>query len=232
MNPNVVWFQLITPSDFAFVISLVKNGMPAWNKKKVLFDVEESKKTKAKPLFTSGEGQKRSFGKTTWSKEGLKYFHKVERTWQEAYSDGKEMCALINGWERWVPDDDLKKGKELLSTSWTIKETMNKKARAKREVGEYKDDNGWDDEDGYHSDKYDDVEDLPFELDNTNLKKVTGLKKLIGEEDLEESDNDKKGNEGDDGEVSAGKIRGDKGEYDVVGDEEVVFERRSKQNKG
>ena len=80
MNPNVVWFQLITPSDVAFVILLVENGMPVWNKKKVLFDVEESKKTKAKPLFTSGEGQKRSFGKTTWSKEGLKYFHKVERT--------------------------------------------------------------------------------------------------------------------------------------------------------
>ena len=157
MNPNVVWFQLITPSDVAFVILLVENGMPVWNKKKVLFDVEESKKTKAKPLFTSGEGQKRSFGKTTWSKEGLKYFHKVERTWQEAYSDGKEMCALINGWERWVPDDDLKKGKELLSTNWTIKETMNKKARAKREGGEDKDDDGWDDEDGYHSDKYDDV---------------------------------------------------------------------------
>jgi hypothetical protein len=45
------------------------------------------KKTKAKPLFTSGEDQKRSFGKTTWSKEGLKYFHKVERIWQEAYSN-------------------------------------------------------------------------------------------------------------------------------------------------
>ena len=72
--------------------------------------------------------------------------------------------------------------------------------------------------------KYDDVEDVPFELDNTHLKKVTGLKKLIGEEDLEESDNDKKGNGDDDGEVSAGKIRGDKGEYDVVGDEEVVLE--------
>ena len=26
---------------------------------------------KVKPLFTTGEGQKRSFGKTTWSKEGL-----------------------------------------------------------------------------------------------------------------------------------------------------------------
>ena len=55
---------------------------------------------------------------------------------------------------------------------------------------------------------------------------------MIGEEDLEESDNDKKGNGDDDGEVSAGKIRGDKGEYDVVGDEDVVIERRSKRNKG
>ena len=161
----------------------------------------------------------------------MKYFHKVERTWQEAYSDGKERCVLINGWERWVPDNDLRKGKELLSTNWTIKEIMNKKARPTREGGEDEDDDGWDDKDGYHSDKYDDVEDLPVELDNTNLKKVTGLKKKIGEEDLEESDIDKKGNGDDDGEVGAGKIGGDKGEYDVVEEEEVVIERRSKRNK-
>ncbi len=41
---------------------------------------------------------------------------------------------------------------------------------------------GWDDNSGYHSDKYD-VEDFPFELDNENLKRVTGLKKLVGEKD-------------------------------------------------
>ena len=63
MNTNVVWFQLITPSDVAFVILLVKNRMPVWNKKKVLFETDEMKKTKAKTLFSSGEGQKRSFGK-------------------------------------------------------------------------------------------------------------------------------------------------------------------------
>ena len=28
MNPNKLWFRLITPSDIAFVISLMKNGMP------------------------------------------------------------------------------------------------------------------------------------------------------------------------------------------------------------
>ena len=70
MNPNVVWFQLITPSDIAFVILLVKNRMPVWNKKKVLFDVEESRKTKAKPLFTSGEGQRGALGKRRGVRKG------------------------------------------------------------------------------------------------------------------------------------------------------------------
>ena len=97
-NANKVFFQPITPSDIAFVISLLKNGMPVWNRKKVLFETDKlMKKTKAKPLFTLGEGQRRRFGKTSWSKDGLKYFHKVERTWQEAYSNKEQMCALING---------------------------------------------------------------------------------------------------------------------------------------
>jgi hypothetical protein len=183
MNPNVVWFQLITPSDIAFVISLMKNGMPVWKRKTALFESDDLRKTKAKPLFTSGEGQKRSFGKTTWSKEGLKYFHKVEATWLEAYSNKEQMSALVNGWEKWEPTDDLKKGKDLLRTNWTIIE-INKKGKGKGR-GEDDDDEG---SDGYHSDKYDDVVD--FELDNDNLKRVTGLKKLAGEEDAisEESD--------------------------------------------
>ena len=100
INVNKVFFQLVTPSDIAFVISLIKNGMPVWNRKKVIFESEEINKGKAKPLFTSGEGQKRSFGKTTWSREGLKYFQKVERTWQETYGNKEQMLALINGWEK------------------------------------------------------------------------------------------------------------------------------------
>ncbi len=79
-HPDKLWFQLITPSDIAFVISLMKNGMPVWKRKAVLFESDDLRKTKAKPLFTSGEGQKRTFGKTTWSKEGLKYYQKVEAT--------------------------------------------------------------------------------------------------------------------------------------------------------
>ena len=83
----------------------------------------------------------------------MKYIHKVERTWQEGYSNKEQMCALINGWERWEPDGDLKKGKELLSTNWTIIE-KNKRGKARREGGEDKNNDGWDDDNGYHSDKY------------------------------------------------------------------------------
>ena len=75
--------------------------------------------------------------------------------------------------------------KDLLRTNWTIIE-INKKGTGKGR-GEDDDDEG---SDGYHSDKYDDVVD--FELDNDNLKRVTGLTKLVGEEESisEELDDD------------------------------------------
>ena len=202
MNPNVVWFQLITPSDIAFVISMMKNGMPVWKTKTVLFGGDDLVgDTKAKPLFTSGEGQKRSFGTTTWSKEGLQYFHKVEATWQEAYSNREQMSDLVNGWEKWEPTGDLKKGKDLLSTNWTIIE-INKKGKSTGR-GEDDDDEG---SDGYHSDKYDDR--MDFELDDENLKKVTGLKKLLWEKEEKSDELDDDSAEKDVDEVAAGSKGG------------------------
>ena len=206
MNPNKLRFQLITPSDIAFVISLMKNGMPVWKRKAVLFESDDLRKTKAKPLFTPGEGQKRTFGKATWSKEGLKYYHKVEATWQVAYSDGEQMSALVNGWEKWEPREDLKKGKELLSTNWKIIK-IYKKGRGRRDDD---DNEGWDDNSGYHSDKYDDVEDFPFELDNENLKRVTGLKTLVGEKGtISEEESEDKVIKNDDDAVGTGNKGGD-----------------------
>ena len=93
----------------------------------------------------------------------MKYFHKVERTWQEAYNNKEQTCALINGWERWEPAGDLKKGKELLSTNWRIIE-INKKSKARRDVSDNDNHEGWNDDDGYHLDKYSDVEELPYKF--------------------------------------------------------------------
>ncbi len=55
-NVNKVFFQLVTTSDIAFIISLLKNGMPVWDRKKDLFESKDLRKTKLKPLFTMGEG--------------------------------------------------------------------------------------------------------------------------------------------------------------------------------
>ncbi len=51
------------------------------------------------------------------------------------------MCALIDGWVRWEPDGDLKKGEELLSTYWRIIE-INKKGKVRREGSEDKNNDG------------------------------------------------------------------------------------------
>jgi len=122
------------------------------------------------------------------------------------YSDGEQMSALVNGWEKWELREDFKKGKELLSTNWTIIE-INKKGRERRDDD---DDEGWDDNSGYHSDKYDDVEDFPFELDNENLKRVTGLKKLVWEKDANsEEESEDEVAEYDDDAVGTGNKGGD-----------------------
>lgn len=173
---NIVFFQHITPSDIAYIISVIKNGKPVWNTKKTkLFPSAEPEK-KVKPLFTLGKGQKKTFGKSTWSMEGKKYYDKVLTTWKEAYANKAQMTALVNGWERWVPDDeDLKKGKELLRTHWYVVE-KNAEGKGKRKGSFDDNDDGLNDDNGYHSDVYTElVEYMPFKLDNGNLRKVTGL---------------------------------------------------------
>ncbi len=91
----------------------------------------------------------------------MKYFQKVERTRQEAYGNKEEMLALINGWKRWKPEGDLKKGNEILSTNWR-KAERNKNANGRREGDDDENNDGSDNDDGYHLDKYNDVEELPF----------------------------------------------------------------------
>jgi len=115
------------------------------------------------------------------------------------------------------------KGKELLSTNWRMDE-RKKKAKGRREGGEDDNDDGSGKDDGYHSDKCDDVEELPFRLDNDNLRNVTGL-------DSEMEEESEKGDE-DDEEDDGGGEKGDD-EDDEVGaeNEKQPAERRSKINK-
>ncbi len=106
---------------------------------------------------------------------------------------------------------------------------MNKKGKASMEGSEDENDDGWDNDDGYHSDKYNDLKELPFKLDRGNLRKVTGLKNLSGNDDSfssDESEEYEKGKGEDDIKDSSGKI-GDH-EKEEKDERVVTVERRSK----
>ncbi len=54
-NANKVFFLLVTSSNIAFVISLLKNGTPVWNRKKALSETEEMRKAKATQYYDDVE---------------------------------------------------------------------------------------------------------------------------------------------------------------------------------
>jgi hypothetical protein len=77
---------------------------------------------KLKSLFTSGSGQKRTQGKSLWNLDGMKYFHRVGKTWRQVYDSKKDMRVLYNGWERWIATtgSDIKIGDGLKKTFKTV----------------------------------------------------------------------------------------------------------------
>ncbi len=73
----------ITPSDIAFVISVLKNGCNMWDKnikmKQLGVAVHGDRAMKKPPLFTGGKGKKKEQCKSLWSGEGLKYLKRAEK---------------------------------------------------------------------------------------------------------------------------------------------------------
>jgi hypothetical protein len=73
-------------------------------------------KSKALPLFTKGEGQKRESGKMVWNNEGLNFYYTVEKNWKKVYNDKEELSDLCNKWEQGGPE--VKSRKNPVRTYW------------------------------------------------------------------------------------------------------------------
>jgi hypothetical protein len=59
-KPNRPFFCYVTPSDIAYILSLIKNGKDMWDQtKKCKESLETRHEKKAKPLFSTGEGKRR-----------------------------------------------------------------------------------------------------------------------------------------------------------------------------
>ncbi len=77
-NEDFLFIDMITQSDIAFVISILKNGCNVWDQtmktKQLGAAVHGERETRLRPLFTGGKGKKKEQGMSLWSVEGLKYF--------------------------------------------------------------------------------------------------------------------------------------------------------------
>jgi len=109
MTPGNCFFQFVTPSDITYVISVIKNGKEMWDQEIKLAknqDMGEDEPTKkARLLFTSGMGKKRSFGVSLWNKEGLNYYYTADETSKTLYNLVELFSKVCNEWERWEPKE-------------------------------------------------------------------------------------------------------------------------------
>ena len=81
LNKGNLFVEVLTASDIAYAITLLKNSLQVW-RHKFQHDGDASGK---KPLYSSGEGKKREHGESTWSDEGIAYFKKVKKAWNDAF---------------------------------------------------------------------------------------------------------------------------------------------------
>ena len=115
-NPEKPFLLFVTPSDIAFVLSLIKNGMDMWDQSRRLQDNPTLKEIKALPLFTKGKGRKRESGRTVWNNEGLNFYYTAEKNWKKVYNNKEELSDMCNKWEQWEPED--KSRKKPVKTYW------------------------------------------------------------------------------------------------------------------
>jgi hypothetical protein len=137
---NRSFLEMITPSDIAYVLALIKNSQGVWDQD--LREVEnphvQGGEEKLRPIFTSGKGKKRIFGKSVWTREGLEYFYTAEMHWKKVYTTKTIFSKFATEWEHWEPED--RKLKDPIRTHWLEDEEIDEleRKRAKQSIEEEK----------------------------------------------------------------------------------------------
>ena len=97
-HPTLTFLSMITPSDYAFVATLVKNSESVWSAKPG--DVTSP----AKPLYTSGGKQKREFSGHAWSEAGMTYYKRCQDDWIKTIHHENIFKDLIKNWTQLLED--------------------------------------------------------------------------------------------------------------------------------
>ena len=101
--PDSSFVDVLTPSDIAYVIAIIKNSGEMWDQNIRMKEMKgheaiASKEKKLRPLFTQGGGMKRDKGETLWNREGRQFFSEAVKTWTEIYNSKEKMKIIYNKW--------------------------------------------------------------------------------------------------------------------------------------
>lgn len=143
-NKGMTFLDIISPSDIAYVITLIKNSKHVWMAEKDTWkqdednrnaeeeggdpvngiddDDDDEKDVRLRPLFTSGEKKKREYGQTTWSDEGIDYYEKGLKNWKVVFGQSEIMgYNFVTKWDEWVE----RKGKGMVLGTWKKKDVLS-----------------------------------------------------------------------------------------------------------
>ena len=115
-NRGSLFLDIITASDIAYAVSLIKNSDSYWLK------MQNDDGEVIQPLYTSGKGIKRVYGVTTWKSSGKKYYREVLGAWKSAFKmNHGDFKVLHKYWDKWIASTDG--GRKFLLDSGNTKKT-------------------------------------------------------------------------------------------------------------
>jgi len=115
-NRGSSFLDIITASDIAYVVSLIKNSDCVWLK------MRNADGELMQPLYTSGKGIKRVYSVTTWKSSGKKYYREVLDAWKTAFKmNHGDFKVLRQYWHKWIASRDG--GRKFLLDSGNTKKT-------------------------------------------------------------------------------------------------------------
>ena len=104
-NPGATFLDIITPSDVAYVVALMENSRQMWT------TPSDEDGNKVRPLFTSGDNMKRTYGMNIWNEDGMDFYESAYMFWHAAFNTRCDHYKILQKhWDKWIGQN----GKTLL----------------------------------------------------------------------------------------------------------------------
>ena len=117
-SPGCGPIDLVTTSDFAYVVAIIENKKKVWEQQARMKGMSDEEKKGYKdssdykgeePTFTSRRGKKYEYLGSGWTKEGKVFYNKVWREWKKMFKKEELWEMLEVAWDMYESDNEVVK---------------------------------------------------------------------------------------------------------------------------